>query len=112
MTKANLKRYPDAMQASFVMKDLRKLKDMTALVHTNSRNFFLTFPELSSPARWRTTSFAPYGGDDRNGELAGLWRGRRSRQLRRSSTATPGAPGLSWRIRAFSSTRIRRGLSI
>ncbi len=28
MTKANLKRYPDAMDASFVMKDLRKYKDM------------------------------------------------------------------------------------
>ncbi len=50
MTKANLKRYPDAMEASFVMKDLRKLKDMPALLHTNSRNFFLTYPELVSRA--------------------------------------------------------------
>jgi len=50
MTKANLKRYPDAMDASFVMKDLRKLKDMPALLHTNSRNFFLTYPELVSRA--------------------------------------------------------------
>jgi len=50
MTKANLKRYPEAMDASFVMKDLRKLKDMPALLHTNSRNFFLTYPELVSRA--------------------------------------------------------------
>ena len=50
MTKANLKRYPDAMDASFVMKDLRKLKDMPGLLHTNSRNFFLTYPELISRA--------------------------------------------------------------
>jgi electron transfer flavoprotein-quinone oxidoreductase len=50
MTKANLKRYPDAMNASFVMKDLRKLKDMPALLHTNSRNFFLTYPQLVSTA--------------------------------------------------------------
>jgi electron transfer flavoprotein-quinone oxidoreductase len=50
MTKANLKRYPDALEASFVMKDLRKHKDMPALLHTNSRNFFLTYPELIAKA--------------------------------------------------------------
>ncbi len=50
MTKANLKRYPDALEASFVMKDLRKHKDMPALLHTNSRNFFLTYPELVAKA--------------------------------------------------------------
>ena len=50
MTKANLKRYPDALDASFVMKDLRKHKDMPALLHTNSRNFFLTYPELVAKA--------------------------------------------------------------
>lgn len=50
MTKANLKRYPDAMNSSFVMKDLRKLKGMPSLLHTNSRNFFLTYPELVSTA--------------------------------------------------------------
>ncbi len=50
MTKSNLKRYPDALEASFVMKDLRKHKDMPSLLHTNSRNFFLTYPELVSRA--------------------------------------------------------------
>ena len=32
------------------MKDLRKHKDMPALLHTNSRNFFLTYPELVAKA--------------------------------------------------------------
>ena len=50
MTKAALKRYPDALNASFVMKDLKKYKDLPALMHTNSRNFFLTYPELVSKA--------------------------------------------------------------
>ena len=50
MTKANLKRYPEMHEASFVMKDLRKYKDMPALLHTNSRNFFLTYPELVAKA--------------------------------------------------------------
>ncbi len=50
MTRANLKRYPDALEASFVMKDLRKHKDMPTLLHTNSRNFFLTYPELVAKA--------------------------------------------------------------
>jgi electron transfer flavoprotein-quinone oxidoreductase len=50
MTKANLARYPKALEDSFVMKDLRKYKDMPALLHTNSRNFFLTYPELVTKA--------------------------------------------------------------
>jgi len=50
MTKDNLSRYPKALQDSFVMKDLRKYRDMPALLHTNSRNFFLTYPELVAKA--------------------------------------------------------------
>ena len=50
MTRANLQRYPKALEASFVMKDLKKYKDMPALLHTNSRNFFMTYPELVSMA--------------------------------------------------------------
>ncbi len=50
MTKANLMRYPQALETTFVMKDLRKYKDMPALLHTNSRNFFLTYPELVAKA--------------------------------------------------------------
>ncbi len=50
MTKANLARYPKALEDSFVMKDLRKYKDMPALLHTYSHNFFLTYPELVAKA--------------------------------------------------------------
>jgi electron transfer flavoprotein-quinone oxidoreductase len=50
MTAANLQRYPAALKDSFVMKDLKKYKDMPALLHTNSRNFFLTYPELVAKA--------------------------------------------------------------
>jgi electron transfer flavoprotein-quinone oxidoreductase len=50
MTKDNLSRYPKALHDSFVMKDLRKYRDMPALLHTNSRNFFLTYPELVAKA--------------------------------------------------------------
>jgi len=50
MTKANLQSYPKALEESFVMKDLKKYKDMPALLHTNSRNFFMTYPELVSTA--------------------------------------------------------------
>ena len=50
MTAVNLQRYPEALKESFVIKDLKKYKDMPALLHTNSRNFFLTYPELVSKA--------------------------------------------------------------
>lgn len=49
-TKENLKRYPEALKESFVLKDLKKYKDMPGLLHTNSKNFFLTYPELVSKA--------------------------------------------------------------
>ena len=50
MTSKNLARYPKALEDSFVMKDLRKYRDVPALLHTNSRNFFLTYPELVTKA--------------------------------------------------------------
>ena len=50
MTKANLKLYKDLLDESFLMKDLKKYKDMPALFHTNSRNFFQSYPELISKA--------------------------------------------------------------
>jgi electron transfer flavoprotein-quinone oxidoreductase len=34
------------IDASFVMKDLKKYKDMPSLLHTQSQNFFLTYPQL------------------------------------------------------------------
>ncbi|WEJ13968.1 FAD-binding protein (plasmid) [Sinorhizobium sp. K101] len=50
MTKENLALYKSMLDKSFVIKDLRKYKDMPALLHTNSRNFFTTYPQLLSQA--------------------------------------------------------------
>jgi electron transfer flavoprotein-quinone oxidoreductase len=50
MTKQNLALYKTMIDKSFVMKDLKKYKDMPALLHTNSKNFFLTYPQLVSKA--------------------------------------------------------------
>ncbi len=49
-TAANLALYKKMIDDSFVMKDLKKYKDMPALLHTQSRNFFLTYPQLVSKA--------------------------------------------------------------
>jgi electron transfer flavoprotein-quinone oxidoreductase len=50
MTAANLALYKRMIDESFVMKDLKKYKDMPALLHTQSQNFFLTYPQLVSKA--------------------------------------------------------------
>jgi electron transfer flavoprotein-quinone oxidoreductase len=50
MTAANLSLYKKMLEESFVMKDLKKYKDMPALMHIQSQNFFLTYPELVSKA--------------------------------------------------------------
>ena len=50
MTSANLALYKKMIDESFVMKDLKKYKDMPALLHTQSQNFFLTYPQLVSKA--------------------------------------------------------------
>jgi len=50
MTAANLSLYKKMMDDSFVIKDLKKYKDMPALLHTQSQNFFLTYPQLVSKA--------------------------------------------------------------
>jgi len=50
MTKANLALYKKLLDDSFVMKDLKKYKDMPALLHTQSKNFFMTYPNLMSAA--------------------------------------------------------------
>ncbi|MDK9696917.1 MAG: FAD-binding protein [Siculibacillus sp.] len=50
MTKENLKLYKELLDESFVMKDLKKYKDMPALLHTNSANFFQSYPQLISRA--------------------------------------------------------------
>jgi electron transfer flavoprotein-quinone oxidoreductase len=50
MTKENLSLYETMVRDSFVMKDLKKYRDMPALLHTQSKNLFLTYPELVSTA--------------------------------------------------------------
>ena len=50
MTAANLSLYKKKINDSFVMRDLKKYKDMPALLHTQSQNFFLTYPQLVSKA--------------------------------------------------------------
>lgn len=50
MTAENLSLYKTMLDKSFIMKDLKKYKDMPALLHTQSQNFFLTYPQLVSKA--------------------------------------------------------------
>lgn len=50
MTAANLALYKKMIDDSFVMKDLKKYKDMPQLLHIQSQNFFLTYPQLVSKA--------------------------------------------------------------
>jgi electron transfer flavoprotein-quinone oxidoreductase len=50
MTAENLSLYKTMVDRSFVMQDLKKYKDMPALLHTQSQNFFLTYPQLVSKA--------------------------------------------------------------
>lgn len=50
MTKENLALYKRMLDRSFVLKDMKKYKDMPRLMHTNSQNFFLTYPQLISKA--------------------------------------------------------------
>jgi electron transfer flavoprotein-quinone oxidoreductase len=50
MTAANLSLYKRLIDDSFVMKDLKKYKDMPQLLHIQSQNFFLTYPQLVSKA--------------------------------------------------------------
>jgi electron transfer flavoprotein-quinone oxidoreductase len=50
MTAENLALYKQMVDKSFIMKDLKKYKDMPALLHTQSQNFFLTYPQLVNKA--------------------------------------------------------------
>ncbi|UPJ47977.1 FAD-dependent monooxygenase [Bradyrhizobium sp. 200] len=50
MSAENLALYKRMLDDSFVIKDLKKYKDMPTLMHTNSQNFFLTYPQLVSRA--------------------------------------------------------------
>ncbi|MCI4677141.1 FAD-binding protein [Rhodoblastus acidophilus] len=50
MTAANLSLYKKMLEESFVLKDLKKYKDMPELLHTQAQNLFLTYPQLVSRA--------------------------------------------------------------
>jgi electron transfer flavoprotein-quinone oxidoreductase len=50
MTADNLSLYKKMLDESFVMKDLKKHKDMPGLLHTQASNLFLTYPQLVSKA--------------------------------------------------------------
>lgn len=50
MTAENLALYKKMLDGSFVIKDLKKYRDMPALLHTRSQNFFMTYPQLVSQA--------------------------------------------------------------
>jgi electron transfer flavoprotein-quinone oxidoreductase len=50
MTASNLSLYKKMLEESFVMKDLKKYKDMPQLLHVQSQNFFLTYPQLVNKA--------------------------------------------------------------
>ncbi len=49
MTDANLAQYRKSLDESFVMKDLKKYKDMPGFLH-NNKQFFTTYPQLLSQA--------------------------------------------------------------
>ena len=50
MNAANLALYRKLLEESFVLKDLKKYKDMPELLHTQAQNLFLTYPQLVSKA--------------------------------------------------------------
>ncbi|WGS19376.1 MULTISPECIES: FAD-dependent oxidoreductase [unclassified Bradyrhizobium] len=50
MTAKNLSLYKKMLDESFVIKDLKKYKDLPRLMHTNCQSFFLTYPQLVSRA--------------------------------------------------------------
>ncbi|MEP9349926.1 FAD-dependent oxidoreductase [Xanthobacter sp. KR7-225] len=50
MTAQNLSLYKKMLEDSFIIKDLKKYKDMPQLLHIQSQNFFLTYPQLVSKA--------------------------------------------------------------
>ncbi len=50
MNADNLALYKKMLDESFVLKDLKKYKDMPELLHTQAQNLFLTYPQLVSKA--------------------------------------------------------------
>jgi electron transfer flavoprotein-quinone oxidoreductase len=84
MTAENLALYKTMLDKSFVMKDLKKYKDMPALLHTQSQNFFLTYPQLVSKAM---QSFV---------RVDGTPKGDKEKLTLKSFVAARSWPGLFW----------------
>jgi electron transfer flavoprotein-quinone oxidoreductase len=73
-----LKAYKAALDESFVMKDLRKYRDMPAVLHDNPQ-FFTTWPDLV--ARAARTMITVDGVDKRSKEREVMSSFRKSRSL-------------------------------
>ena len=73
---SSLRRYKDKLDESFVMKDLKKYRDMPQVLHT-SRQFFTTYPSLLNRAA--KTMFTVDGVDKKTKErqIFGSFRGAR-----------------------------------
>jgi electron transfer flavoprotein-quinone oxidoreductase len=74
----NLKAYKDALDQSFVMKDLKKYRHMPEVLHT-SRQFFTTYPELLNRAA--KTFFTVDGVDKKTKQSQMLGSFRSARRL-------------------------------
>lgn len=78
MTAATLKAYSQALDRSFVMKDLHKYRDMPDIFHHN-KQFFTTYPDLlDSAAR---TMLTVDGVDKKSKERAAMGAFRKTRTL-------------------------------
>lgn len=76
-TAANLKRYKARLDESFVMKDLKKYKNMPEVFHTNPQ-FFNDYPELLSKAARTMLTVDGIDKKTKEREIRGTFRSRRS----------------------------------
>jgi len=76
-TSANLKRYRARLEESFVMKDLKKYKNMPEVFHSNPQ-FFNDYPELLSKAARTMLTVDGVDKKAKEREIRGSFRNRRS----------------------------------
>jgi electron transfer flavoprotein-quinone oxidoreductase len=76
-TAANLKRYRAKLEESFVMKDLKKYKNMPEVFHSNPQ-FFNDYPELLSKAARTMLTVDGVDKKAKEREIRGAFRNRRS----------------------------------
>ncbi|TXG76471.1 MAG: FAD-dependent oxidoreductase, partial [Rhodocyclaceae bacterium] len=75
--KAALKSYKDALDESFVMKDLHKYRDMPGVFHKNNQ-FFTTYPELVNRAAKTMITVDGIDKKTKEREIFGEFRAKRS----------------------------------